>query len=283
MRFLRIAFVIGALLSSQPAIVFALDIPVGSPYDSRIKTVMYNDEDVTQIDSVLGVATHIIVDPSEHYVTHAFGDSDAWTFSQKDNHFFIKPKAEMGDTNLTIITDKRTYNFDVRYHDEPYLKGSSGKHSFDKKMTFQVKFKYPEIEAAKKAKEADEKRKQEEFSKLLAKGVNLKYTQNGDKSLLPVNVWDAEGFTYFKFAVGQDIPSVFYVDAAGVENIPLHHSEGKYKEILVMHKIAKEWRIRYANKVAGIYNKNDGSLPSYTAPLTGTVSDKYKRVIINNE
>ncbi len=32
----------------------------------------------------------------------------------KEN-YFIKPKAENGDTNLTIVTNKRNYNFDVRY------------------------------------------------------------------------------------------------------------------------------------------------------------------------
>ncbi|WP_407200961.1 TrbG/VirB9 family P-type conjugative transfer protein [Enterobacter cloacae] len=57
-----------------------MDVPTGSAYDSRIKTIMFNADDVTQIDSVIGVQTHIILDPGETYVTHAFGDSDAWIF-----------------------------------------------------------------------------------------------------------------------------------------------------------------------------------------------------------
>nr|ATZ71611.1 hypothetical protein [Enterobacter sp. HP19] len=58
--------------------------------------------------------------------------------------------------------------------------------------------------------------------------------------------------------------------------------EGTYKEIVVMHKVSKEWRIRLGKSVAGVYNENDGSIPLIT-PATGTVSEQYKRVIINEE
>ena len=271
-----------SILSTLPITSNALDIPVGSAYDSRIKTIMYNAEDVTQIDSVIGVQTHIILDPGETYVTHAFGDSDSWAFSHEGNHYFIKPKAENGDTNLTIVTNKRTYNFDVRYHFEEYLKGSKGKRTFDNKMTFQVQFKYPEVEAEKQRKLADENKRNQEFGKLLAKGVNLKYSYNGEKSLIPLNVWDSEGFTYFKFAVGQDLPNIYAVDALGNESIPPRHQEGRFSEIIVLHKVSHEWRIRLGTAVTGVYNDNDGSIPLYL-PTTGTVSEKYKRVTINEQ
>ncbi|KAB1469233.1 hypothetical protein FZI27_20130 [Cronobacter sakazakii] len=259
---------------------YALDVPVGSAYDSRIKTVMYNPEDVTQIDSVIGVATHIILDPGESYITHSFGDSDAWQFGHAQNHYFVKPKAENGDTNLTIVTDKRTYNFDIRYHFVEYTKANKGRTNFDKAMTFQVQFKYPEIEAAKKKKIDDDKKRQQVFSQLLAKGVNTKYTFNGEKALTPVNVWDSQGFTYFKFAVGQDIPNIYSVDFNGDEHNENRHMEGQYKEIVVMHKVSKEWRIRLGKAVTGVYNENDGSVPEIRTS-NGTVSDEYKRVIIN--
>lgn len=279
---LKLSLLVFSLSFILPINSYALDIPVGSVYDSRIKTVLYNSDDVTQIDSMIGVSTHIVLDPNEKYIAHAFGDGDSWTFSHKENHYFIKPKVEMGDTNLTIVTDKRTYNFDVRYHFEEYLKGARGKKSFDRKMTFQVAFKYPEIESAKKKTIDDDNKRKQEFSKLLAKGVNLKYSFNGEKALIPLNVWDSEGFTYIKFAVGQDMPNVTYVDAIGNELIAPRHYEGRYKEIMVMHKISREWRVRIGKAVAGIYNENDGSIPTYRSD-TGTVSDKYKRVIINEQ
>ncbi|WP_370447096.1 TrbG/VirB9 family P-type conjugative transfer protein, partial [Escherichia coli] len=41
--------------------------------------------------------------PDETYITHAFGDSESWTFAHKMNHFFVKPKQAMSDTNLVIV------------------------------------------------------------------------------------------------------------------------------------------------------------------------------------
>lgn len=270
-----------SVLIISPA-AHALDIPVGSAFDSRIKTVMYNSEDVTKVDSVIGVATHIILDPNETYLTHAFGDSDAWQFSYKKNHYFVKPKAENGDTNLTIVTDKRVYNFDIRYHFEEYLKGSKGKRSFDNKMTFQIQFKYPEVEAKKKKEENDDAKRKVEFSKLLAKGVNLKYTINGEPKLAPMNVWDAQGFTYFKFAPGQDIPTITAVDSLGNETKVVTHQEGISSQIVVVHRVSREFRLRLGTSVTGVYNENDGRQPVYEN-YTGTVSDGYKRVTINEQ
>lgn len=262
--------------------VYALDEPVGSRFDSRIKTIIYNEEDVTKIDSMLGVQTHLILDPKETFITYAFGDSDAWTFGHKENHYFIKPKAENGDTNLTIVTNKRSYNFDIRYHSIEYLKVAKAKRNFDSSMTFQVQFKYPEVEAAKQKVAADEEKRKQIFNQLLAKGVNTKYSTNGNKAVLPLNVWDSQGFTYFKFAVGQDIPNIYKFDATGTERTLMRHMEGQYKEIVVMHGISKEWHLRLGTVVGGVFNDNDGSQPVYPSS-TGTVSDKLKRVIINEQ
>ncbi|MDI4522051.1 conjugal transfer protein TraO, partial [Escherichia coli] len=89
----------------------ALEVGKGSPYDYRIKSVVYNPVDVVRIDSVAGVATHIVVAPDESYVTHAFGDSNSYAFTHVENNIFIKPKGEVpSDTNLVLVTNKRTYN-----------------------------------------------------------------------------------------------------------------------------------------------------------------------------
>lgn len=104
----------------------ALDLPKSSPYDYRIKSVVYNPVDVVRIDAVAGLFTHIVVSPDETYITHAFGDSDGWTFSHKLNHMFVKPKREMSDTNLTIVTDKRSYNIVLHYIGEAITKNADG-------------------------------------------------------------------------------------------------------------------------------------------------------------
>lgn len=137
----------------------ALEVGKGSPYDYRIKSVVYNPVDVVRIDSVAGVATHIVVAPDESYVTHAFGDSNSYAFTHVENNMFIKPKGEVpSDTNLVLVTNKRTYNIVLHYVGDYTTKDAQGnvKANFIKtpwsmkNATLQLTYLYP-FEDMKKA------------------------------------------------------------------------------------------------------------------------------------
>ncbi len=263
------------LLCSFSLNVYALQEPLTSDLDSRIKKVSYDEDDVVKVDSVIGVTTHLILDPDEKYVTYAFGDSDGWSFAHKANHYFVKPKETDSDTNLVIVTDKRTYNFDIRYHDTPYLKTdkkghkSSGQVSFDRQFTFQIKFTYPEIEAAKEKAKREKEKLERQKNDVRTHGFNIDYAMNGSREIAPINVWDDGTFTYMKFAAGQDIPVVFYVDADDQESIVGQHSAGPNKEILVMHRTGKKWYLRMGKQVTGVYNNklNNIENPNNTTSL----------------
>ncbi|MEB8288024.1 TrbG/VirB9 family P-type conjugative transfer protein [Aeromonas veronii] len=256
----------------------ALVNPDSSIYDSRVKTVKYNQDDVYRIDSVIGVGTSIILEPGEKYVTHTFGDSEAWGIKNVGNFYTIKPKAENGDTNLFLATNKRTYLFDIRYHDIKYPAGL-GKASFDKRMTFVIKFKYPEVEE-KKVKEKREKDKVERALKILDKSnINIDYSRNGDASISPINVWDNGLFTFFKFSPGQIVPVIFSVDAQGVESRVNFSSCLKecFGNVVVVHSVSNTWYLRRGEAVTGIYR---GKYQLVRDSISGTSSEKVKRVII---
>ncbi len=268
---------IGLLVISISGPAYALVNPDSSRYDSRVKTVTYNQDDVYQIDSVIGVGTSIILEPGEKYVTHTFGDSEAWGIKNVGNYYTIKPKAENGDTNLFLATDKRTYLFDIRYHDIPYPAGR-GKASFDKRMTFVIKFRYPEVEA-KKAKEILAKNKVKDALDILDKSnVNLDYSRNGDATIAPINVWDNGIFTYFKFSPGQIVPVIFAVDPQGTErrvnySACVRECSGN---VVVAHSISNTWYLRRNNVVTGIYR---GKFQGARDSLSGTSTPKVQRVI----
>lgn len=80
-----------------------------SPYDRRIKSVVYNPADTVEVNCVIGLSLTITVAPGERYVTHAFGDPSTWTLSQSGNHIIIWPTQANSDTNLTLITDRHMY------------------------------------------------------------------------------------------------------------------------------------------------------------------------------
>ena len=72
----------------------ALHHPTKSCLDGRIRYTPYNAHDVVQLNTVIGIATHVVLEEGEQYMTHAFGDANAYAFAVEKNHLFLKPKAE---------------------------------------------------------------------------------------------------------------------------------------------------------------------------------------------
>ena len=267
----------------------ALDLPKSSPYDYRIKSVVYNPVDVVRIDAVAGLFTHIVVSPDETYITHAFGDSDGWTFSHKLNHMFVKPKREMSDTNLTIVTDKRSYNIVLHYIGEAITKNADGteEKSFIKtpwsmkQATLQLTYEYPFEEQKKAASAAEKKRLTEKLRQSgFAGPKNYQYVMSDEPEMAeiqPIHVWDNYRFTRFEFAENADLPQVTYISSSGKETVPNCRPVGENHNILECQNVAKEWRVRLGlTKVVGI--KNINYVPAAGAVATGTASPDVRRV-----
>lgn len=256
--------VILAALATAATPVAATETARYSPYDVRIKTVVYNPSDVTSIIGVVGVATHIILQEGEEYGAHSFGDGGAWSFAHYQNHLFVKPSAENGDTNLTVITNRHVYEFVLRYV----------KNHASPQATFQLKFVFPVEEAAARAKadlaRADALRVSTALTHNPPAKVNLSYTMNGDKSLAPVNVWDDGAFTYFKFPGNRDIPTIFVVNPDKTESIVNRVSRGAGNDIVVMQKVSEKWILRLGKLSLAVHNELFD--PIGKTNVTGTTS-----------
>ncbi|AGF75078.1 TrwF protein [Bartonella australis AUST/NH1] len=255
----RLAFVV--LLSSLHAMpVRALETPSNSRYDHRIRYITYNVADVVQIETVLGVATHIILEEGEQYITHAFGDADAYAFAQKGRHVFIKPKAELANTNLIIVTDKRSYKFRLQFRND-----RAG-------ATYELAFRYPDTES-RQLRENSERTILEHAFNRGTKVHNLNYTMSGDKDIAPMNAWDNGHITYFKFSANADIPSIYVVDAEGNESLIPHTVLGASKEIIAVNKINPRWIIRLGSRALAIFNEayNPYGMPSTTKTVSPAV------------
>lgn len=273
--------------------VFALERKVSSPYDFRIKTVIYNEQDTVQVDGVAGIATHIQVSPNETYLTHAFGDDGGWAFAYKNNHYFIKPKAEDSDTNLTIITDKHVYHLILHYiggkeekSDDGSVKTVFVSTPWDlKQATLDLKYIYPDQEETVRSQKRKEQHLQEELSDPYGEGVkNFSYLMSDDpksRDIAPTNIWDNYRFTYFRFPENSELPTIFVINQSGQESIVNSTVTGRYHNIIVAHKIAAQWRIRYGNKVIGIVNQ--GFNPTAIKNQTETISPHVNRVVKDDE
>lgn len=284
--------VLALALSVAPLAAHAVDRGRDSPYDYRIKTVEYNPMDTVRVDGVVGIATQIQVAPDEQYVTHAFGQAGAWAFTHVENNFFIRPMAEESDTNLTIVTNKRTYHILLHYIGS-YTAEENGQEVEKfihtpwsmRQATVSVRFDYPMEDMAKANAELQDRRVQEALDRAdPAEAVNLDYRMSNavdSRSIQPLNVWDNYSFTYFKFPANATLPTVFVIGPNGEETVANVSVEGENNNILVASQTAREWRIRYGDKVVGVVN--GGFNPSIGGSTSGTVSPNVKRVMRDSE
>jgi type IV secretion system protein VirB9 len=250
-----------ALLAMATSSAWALPGAEEGGYDRRIRYVRYDAEEVVQLELAVGVAAHIVLEPGEKYVTHAFGDAKAWEFRAKEHHVFLKAVAPQAEGNLTIVTDRRSYHF--------ALKLGAGNASAG---VYELIFDFPDSRGRK----AD----QEEVERAWSgppKKVNVAYSMSGDEDLAPVNAWDNGEFTYFKFPGNRDIPAIYMVDADGAESIVNRHSTGGASDVVVVHKVAPQWVLRLGSRVLGIWNDAYDSFGRWNA--TRTASQGVKRVL----
>ena len=243
----------------------ALDQPVPSAYDLRVKSVTFNAGDVVQLNTVLGVATHIILEKGETYITHAFGDSDAYAFVIKKHHIFIKPKAERADTNLIVVTDRRSYKFRLTYQ------------RTRADATYELAFVYPDTTAQLDHEAVARAEIEHSFNKG-AEAYNLAYAMSGDTAIAPVNVWDDGRFTAFKFAANTDLPAIYAVDADGNESIVNRTTVGAGNSIIVAHKVNPKWILRLGDQVLAVFNEAYDA--TGTPNASRTASDAVQRVSV---
>ena len=77
--------------------------------------MLYDPSEVVELHGVLGYQLSLEFDPAERIENVAIGDSLGWqvTPNRKANLLFIKPMSLRPDTNMTVITNLRRYNFQL--------------------------------------------------------------------------------------------------------------------------------------------------------------------------
>ena len=234
-----------ALLGSSPT--YALDIPIPGSYDFRVKAVDYNPSDVVKIVAHFGYQVNIVFAEGEHVLPKGvyMGDSEAWQFGTLQNHIFVKPVADFGATNMTVLTNKRSYSFELTSH-------QSRKANKPEDMYFQVKFRYPQDEAEKLvagAKEAETKRRLSEKRA----PRNWNYWVCGSETIAPDGAYDDGTFTFFKFSGNREIPAIFIVNEDGSESLINRHVED---DTVVIQALSRKFVLRKGNAVSCVTNES---------------------------
>jgi type IV secretion system protein VirB9 len=244
-------FVISMMLGISVS-AHAVQTPQAGRFDGRVKSVIYNSEQVIKIIGHYGYSTHIEFSPFETVQNIAMGDSDAWDIAPTGNHIFLKPKAKKAATNMTIITNKRVYNFDL---DAKKAFGSHYLHSNN--MYYQINFIYPD-EIAQRQKN------QEEATKLrhsLSNNhdivpLNWNYWSKGTAEIKPVKVFDDGRFTYMTFSQQSDMPAIYMLGDDDKETLINTSINPQSPNTLIIQKVTHRMLLRHGNALVLIVNQS---------------------------
>ncbi len=99
-----------AIILSAPIYSRALEA-VGS--DARIRTFIYGENDVFKVSTTYGYQTVIELDPKEKIQTISIGNPNIFKIIPSGTRLFIKTMENDQTTNMTVITDKRSYQFEL--------------------------------------------------------------------------------------------------------------------------------------------------------------------------
>ena len=225
--------------------------------DPRLVERLYNADEVVRIEGRANVQATIRFGEGEHIENVAIGDSTAWqiTPNRRADLLFIKPLADRATTNMTVVTDRRTYLFDLV---------ASPAH---KTPLYVLAFTYPE--------EPEEVRQAEAEADALPEGpnadelaaatdpyavvdpaeLNFAWDSKGDAKLLPTQIYDDGEATFLTWASGTALPAILVKDHEGTEGPVNFAVRG---DVIVVDGVPREIVLRLGDDMATL--RNDGPI-----------------------
>lgn len=236
-----------ALLS---ALALSVVLPVGATpalADPRLQEIMYDETEVFTLPGRVNVQASIIFGEDETIENVAIGNSQTWqvTPNKRANILFVKPLEPRAATNLTVVTSKRTYLFDLVA-------------SPNAKPLYVLRFDYPidPEEEARKAEMAQAAAQQPQkpadpFSSVDPADLNFAWNGEGDMALLPDRAFDDGEATFLTWPAGRDVPAILVTNAKGDEGPVNYTVRG---ETIVIDGVPRSIILRSGEESATLVN-----------------------------
>jgi type IV secretion system protein VirB9 len=246
---------------SLPRTASAETVPPRGSTDARVREADYRADEVYRLRGFLGYQIDLEFEAGETFVGLGAGDIDALTFAGQDNHLFLKPKAARVATNITVLTNRRHYQFD-------YSAAATRPPPNDPDVIYALRFKYPAVRAA--AAELDARLRDGEKSR----PRNIDYWYCGHPAVKPLEASDDGVHTRLRFAAQAELPAIFLRNDDGTESL-LNFSIDAGD--LIVHRVAHRFILRRGRITGCIVNQ--GFTGGGLRLDTGTVAPSVERVV----
>jgi type IV secretion system protein VirB9 len=240
-------------------------IPAKGAVDSRIRVAAYNGDEVYKLRGFVGYQIDLEFETGETFTGLGAGDLEGLSFVGQDNHLFLKPKAAKVATNLTVLTNRRHYQFD-------YTALSQRPAAEDQGVIYSLRFTYapPPSQAAA---EAAAKRVDSELENASThRPQNGDYWYCGQPTLRPVAASDDGVHTRLKFAANAELPAIFVRNDDGSESLLNFNIEAGD---VIVHRVARRFILRRGKLTGCVVNQS--FVGGGTRLGSGTVAPEVER------
>jgi type IV secretion system protein VirB9 len=243
---------------------------LAAPSNAITKGYAFQPGRVYTVNTALGVATQVVIEPDERVLDFGTGFSAGWDIVRRENIFYLKPKDPDAETNMYIRTDKRSYLLDLRLVSKDWRTIDDAKNAG---VYYVVQFVYGDDARGTKPLAKSQTLEPPQlppndpsqapkaitptamsFEPEGGRDYYTKYeiaANDDSKWLVPVRVYDDGTFTYLHFATGTPSPAVFGRSALRAQEyvvnktVPSDHG-------VVVHGVHPVLIVRYGNQTVAI-------------------------------
>lgn len=188
--------------------------------DNRVVERYYSAATVYRIAGVMGIQTAVLFGEEERIENIAIGDGSNWqvTPNKRSNILFIKPIATKKVTNLTIVTDRRTYLFELNSVDQKAV------------PIYTLRFIYPPDPVDPDLPDLTAIPPEAISDSPAVQPSNLKvnWSKSGKSNLWPSEIFDDGTLTYLRWPKTVTPPAIFSIGVDGTESLVNQLAQNDY-------------------------------------------------------
>jgi type IV secretion system protein VirB9 len=216
--------------------------------DPRLVERTYDPDAVVTIEGKVNVQATIAFGEDELIENVAIGDANSWqvTPNKRANLLFVKPLTAKASTNMTVVTDKHTYLFDL------VARATA-------KPVYVLRFSYPDEpgkddgERLAQGPNADElAAASDPYAVADPARLNFAWTTKGDATLLPTRTYDDGDATFLTWPADRSVPAILIKDAKGLEGPVNYAVRGN---VIVVEGVPREIILRAGEGIATLINQ----------------------------
>lgn len=244
-----------------------------SAEDPRLVERQYDPDHVIVVQGRANVQATIRFGEDEHIENVAIGDSLKWqvTPNKRANLLFVKPLSERAATNMTVVTDKHTYLFDLVASPT------------NRNPLYVLSFTYPDepadVQQASAASASEVPNALElaaatdPYAVVDPAALNHAWAPKGDARLLPSRIYDDGEATFLTWAAGTAQPAILVRDHEGTEGPVNYAVRG---DMIVIDGVPREIVLRAGKDSATLTNQGPVRVPGATLAASAANTTEVK-------